>query len=26
MAVGLVDGLDRTEVRTDTQAPEIQAP
>ena len=26
MAVGLVDGLDRTEVRPDTQAPEIQAP
>jgi len=26
MAVGLVDGLDRTEIRPDTQAPEIQAP
>ena len=26
MAVGLVDGIDRTEIRTDTQAPEIQAP
>jgi hypothetical protein len=26
MAVGLVDELDRTEVRPDTQAPEIQAP
>ena len=26
MAVGLVDGLDRTEVRPDRQAPEIQAP
>jgi hypothetical protein len=26
MAVGLVDGLDRTQVRPDTQAPEIQAP
>ncbi len=26
MAVGLVDGLGRTEVRPDTQAPEIQAP
>ena len=26
MAVGFVDGLDRTEIRPDTQAPEIQAP
>ena len=26
MAVGLVDGLDRTEIRPDTQAPDIQAP
>ena len=26
MAVGLVDGLDRTEIRPDTQAPEIQPP
>ena len=26
MAVGLVDGIDRTEIRPDTQAPEIQAP
>jgi hypothetical protein len=26
MAVGLVDGLDRTGIRPDTQAPEIQAP
>ena len=26
MAVGLVDGLDRTEIRPDTKAPEIQAP
>jgi hypothetical protein len=26
MAVGLVDGLDRIEIRPDTQAPEIQAP
>ena len=26
MAVGLVDGLDRTEIRPDTQAPEVQAP
>ncbi|HEY7103953.1 MAG TPA: hypothetical protein VH573_20135 [Mycobacteriales bacterium] len=26
MAVGLVDGLDRTEIRPDTQAPEIQVP
>jgi hypothetical protein len=26
MAVGLVDGLERTEIRPDTQAPEIQAP
>jgi hypothetical protein len=26
MAMGLVDGLDRTEIRPDTQAPEIQAP
>jgi hypothetical protein len=26
MAVGLVDGIDRTEIRQDTQAPEIQAP
>ncbi len=26
MAVGLVDGLDRTEIRPDTQAPEIRAP
>jgi hypothetical protein len=26
MAVGFVDGLDRTEIRPDTQAPEIQLP
>jgi hypothetical protein len=26
MAVGLVDGIDRTEIRPDTQAPDIQAP
>jgi hypothetical protein len=26
MAVGLVDGIDRIEIRPDTQAPEIQAP
>jgi hypothetical protein len=26
MAVGFVEGLDRTEIRPDTQAPEIQAP